>query len=112
MANEDEGHDSPERKALAAARAAASEAISEQMQQIMLRGYLPLLQQRESREAHRFAPMIDWAVKSMGDVPLLDSIGTSRITIKRWISGEITPGVMARESVLNTIEKLARNRLK
>lgn len=112
MTSKDEGSSSPERKAIAAARAAASEVISEHMQQVMLQGYLPLLQQQESREAHRFAPMIDWAVRSMGDVPLLDSISISRITIKRWISGEATPGPMAREAVFNTIEQLARNRLK
>ncbi len=111
MANEDEDHPiSPEKKAIQEARAEAKVIIDEEMRQGMLRTFHRLLLEIDSGEQHRFSSMIEWAVKLLGEDPILDQIAISRLTMRRWVEGTTTPGPLARSSVINRLETLVINR--
>lgn len=94
------------------ARAAAKILIDQAMMQGMLRTYQQLLDEVESGELHYFSSVIDWGVKIIGEVPLLDSFAISHATLKRWIEGTFTPGPMGRAAILERLRILVRNRTK
>lgn len=98
---------SPEKQAIEEARKAAAAS----MQLAMLTCFRQLLYHPDAREQHRFGPLIDWAVKLLGEVPLLDKFSISRSMLKRWISGESVPGTQARVSILERLEQLVQTKL-
>lgn len=103
--------ENPEKAALHGARIAAAAIIGNTMHQGSLRTFQKLLSGQEACEQHRFAAMIEWAMKLIEHDAILDKMGVSRATLRRWASAETTPVPLARVSVLNRLEELVKERL-
>lgn len=115
MADEESGEpDSPERKALEEARAAAKQMIDAEMHEAVqlakLKRLRRFLQDPTASEPHRFSTLVECAVDIMGEDPILDFLAIGRPTLNRWIEGQV-PGPFARMSKVNNLEQMCRNRI-
>lgn len=102
MAHEDDGDLSPEQKNFNKKRQEATTVIRKRM----LSTYLEILLKSNANEQHRFAPLIDWAIRIFKYDDLIDLFEVSGATLKRWAAGKTYPGPLACSAVLRRLRTL------
>jgi hypothetical protein len=77
----------------------------------MLSMYQAILTEGDSKEAHRFAALIDWSMRCFDFDDLLDLFTVSGATIKRWAAGTTYPGPLALETVLRRLQEFVQEQI-